>query len=244
MNISWNSHIGKSLHTSYLNAKPFSHMVFDNFLGENFSDMAAEQIYSMYQSDSDFTFFTENSSNEYMKNHQVNKFWWTPDSNKKLKQLEEKASAVRIAFDYFYSIEFLDFLKSLTGIKEIITDLNYEGGGIHNIRYGGKLDMHIDFNHHPQTNNYRVLNVLYYLPSVKDLKGTEGGQLKLEGNGIYQSIIPKRDRLVVFTLSDTSYHGHPDPWISREGDRNSLAFYYYIPESNQNVKYRNSVEWI
>ena len=102
----------------------------------------------------------------------------------------------------------------------------------------------IDFNHHPQTNNYRVLNVLYYLPSVKDLKGTEGGQLKLEGNGIYQSIIPKRDRLVVFTLSDTSYHGHPDPWISREGDRNSLAFYYYIPESNQNVKYRNSVEWI
>ena len=241
MNTIWNTNIGKSLNTFYSKAKPFPYIVLDNFLGEEFSDHVSLEIYKMYQEDSTFTFFTESSDNEYMRNHQVNKFWWTPDTEEKLRSL---SSPVKVAFEYFYSNEFLNFLKSLTGINEIITDPEYAGGGIHNIRYGGKLDMHVDFNHHPQTNNYRAINVLYYLPTVKNLTGTEGGQLELEGGGISQSIIPKRDRMVAFTLSDTSYHGHPNPWISKEGHRNSLAFYYYIPEPNQKVRYRNSVEWV
>ena len=43
-----------------------------------------------------------------------------------------------------------------------------------------------------------------------------------------QKIAPTFNRLVVFSTTDTSYHGHPDPLESPIGTkRHALALYYY-----------------
>ena len=50
---------------------------------------------------------------------------------------------------------FIDFLKTLTGIRGILPDPFLEGAGIHLTASGGKLDIHADFN------AYRELCCIY-----------------------------------------------------------------------------------
>jgi len=73
------------------------------------------------------------------------------------------------------------------------------------------------------------LNVLLYLN--KDWKDEYGGHFQLwnkEMTRCETKVAPLFNRLVVFSTSDYSFHGHPDPLNCPEGmTRKSLAFYYY-----------------
>ena len=58
-----------------------------------------------------------------------------------------------------------------------------------------------------------------------------GGHLELWDSGVKaceQRILPIFNRLVVFSTTDFSYHGHPDPLTCPDHrTRNSIALYYY-----------------
>jgi len=131
---------------------------------------------------------------------------------------------------------FLRFLEELTGIEGLIPDPYYRGGGIHQIEMGGKLDVHIDFNKYTKLNLYRRLNVIIYLN--QEWQEEYGGHLELwrghkEGethvlDECVSRILPLFNRMVVFSTSDHSYHGHPDPvTCPKDRSRKSLATYYY-----------------
>ncbi len=92
------------------------------------------------------------------------------------------------------------------------------GGGLHEIGTDGFLGMHVDYNWHP-TKVYRRLNLLLYL---NDWKEGDGGELVI-GEEIIQPIF---NRCVVFETTETSWHGHPNPWKGKDS-RKSLAVYYY-----------------
>ncbi|MCP4473325.1 MAG: hypothetical protein GY821_01880 [Gammaproteobacteria bacterium] len=92
----------------------------------------------------------------------------------------------------------------------------------------------------------RRLNVLLYLN--KDWQEDYGGHFemwcgKTSDNGDHyltecvDRILPLFNRFVVFSTSETSYHGHPDPLLCPEDrSRKSLALYYYTvdrPEIEQ-----------
>ena len=52
----------------------------------------------------------------------------------------------------------------LTGIDEVLMpDPYFSGGGLHEIKKGGLLKIHADFNKHPLTKLDRRINVLIYL---------------------------------------------------------------------------------
>ena len=108
-------------------------------------------------------------------------------------------------------------------------DPHLEGGGLHQIVPGGHLGVHVDFNRHPRTGLERRLNVLMYLN--RDWKEEYGGALELwraEPRRREQRILPLWGRLVVFSTTDRSYHGHPEPLACPEGmTRKSVALYYY-----------------
>jgi Rps23 Pro-64 3,4-dihydroxylase Tpa1-like proline 4-hydroxylase len=130
----------------------------------------------------------------------------------------------------FNSAAFVDFLQTLTGIEEpLIGDPHYKGGGLHQILPGGYLKIHADFNRHPAFGLDRRVNVLLYLNH--DWRPEWGGQLELWNRSMTfaeQRIEPTFNRMVVFTITDTAFHGHPDPLRCPEGRvRRSLAFYYY-----------------
>ena len=127
------------------------------------------------------------------------------------------------------SAPFLRFLERLTGIDQLIPDPYFTGGGLHQIVPGGKLGIHADFSKHERLPLHRRLNVLVYLN--RDWREEYGGALELwtpDGSTCAERIAPLFNRTVVFTITDWSYHGHPEPLTCPEGTtRKSIALYYF-----------------
>ena len=128
---------------------------------------------------------------------------------------------------------FLAFLEELTGVAGLIADPHLRGGGLHEIRRGGALGVHADFNFYPRLNLYRRLNLLVYLN--ESWSEAWGGELELwdrAGKHCAQRIAPLFNRVVIFDTSNFSYHGHPRPLqCPEERSRKSLALYYYTVEA-------------
>jgi len=133
--------------------------------------------------------------------------------------------------------EFISWLEKLTGIKGLEPDPYLEGGGIHQIPSGGYLKIHTDFNWHRRLKMHRRVNVLLYLN--EDWKDEWGGHLELWSEKDVGSpwgkasarFSPLFNRMIVFSTTDFSYHGHPDKLTCPESvTRNSIALYYYSKE--------------
>ena len=126
---------------------------------------------------------------------------------------------------------FLDFLTKLTGIKNLIPEAT--PGGLSFIAPGGKLDLHSDFNMRKNLGLTRRVNCFIFLND--DWDDNYGGHLEMWSKDRKQCqarVAPLAGRLVVFTTSDYSWHGHPQPLTAPEGRlRRSLAFYFYTTGS-------------
>jgi hypothetical protein len=156
--------------------------------------------------------------------------------------------ATRHLLAEFNSAAFIDFLQELTGIGGLVPDPHFEGGGMHQIMRGGHLDVHVDFNRHPATGLDRRLNVLLYLN--REWEPAWGGELQLWSQNMKrceQRIIPVFNRLVVFSTTERSFHGHPEPLSCPEDrSRRSLALYYYSkgrPEENGAAPAAHNTVW-
>lgn len=194
----------------YLTAKPFPHIVFDDF----FDPALLELVLS-----------------EFPKPDQIR--WQRFDTGQEVK-LASAAEATfgpvtRLLLYHLNSITFLEFLSQITGIDNLIADPSFEGGGLHQIVRGGKLGIHADFNKHRSYQLDRRLNLLLYLN--KGWREDYGGHLELWDRGMThceQRVLPLFNRVMVFGTTDFTYHGHPDPLQCPEGmTRKSLALYYF-----------------
>jgi Rps23 Pro-64 3,4-dihydroxylase Tpa1-like proline 4-hydroxylase len=171
--------------------------------------------------------------------------WMQFDSptEKKLGFFHERSvlsPVVRHFLDAMNSFEMLLFLERLTGIDGLIPDPYFGGGGVHQIEPGGFLKIHADFNVHPKLHLDRRINMLIYLN--KAWRDAWGGHLELwnrDMTACVQRIAPEFNRTVVFSTSDTSFHGHPQPLQSPVGvTRKSVSLYYYTagrPESERSA---------
>jgi hypothetical protein len=132
-------------------------------------------------------------------------------------------------FAYLKSSMFIKFLEKLTGIEDIIPDPHYRGSGIHQTLPGGFLNIHADFNRYERYDLHRRVNVLLYLNP--DWNETWGGHLELWSRDLQNcevKLAPTLGRMVVFSSTDFSYHGHQEPLKAPLGrSRKSLAMYYY-----------------
>ncbi|HEX7807805.1 MAG TPA: 2OG-Fe(II) oxygenase [Thermoanaerobaculia bacterium] len=131
--------------------------------------------------------------------------------------------------DAMNGFEMLLFLEEMTGIEGLIPDPYFGGGGLHQIEPGGFLKIHADFNVHPKLKLDRRANMLVYLN--RGWREEWGGHLELWNDTMTECrkrILPSFNRTVVFSTTDTSYHGHPHPLTSPEGvTRKSVSLYYY-----------------
>jgi hypothetical protein len=110
------------------------------------------------------------------------------------------------------SERFSTWISAITN-QEIFIDPDFHGGGIHQGGQGSFLDMHADFNYHPQNRSwFRTVNILLYLN--KDWKSDYAGQLKLvdgrKENGEPYLIEPIFNRAVIMFTRDYTLHGY-DP---------------------------------
>ena len=201
---------------AYRTADPFPHIVIDGLFDPRaLREVAAEVPSPLTQRD---LFHLE------VKHLQENKFAWRDVARMGPKSLR--------LIHYLSAKPFVEYLSAVTGIPGLVPDPYLWGAGFHQILRGGRLAVHADFNTHPQMGLYRRLNVLVYLN--EDWDTAWGGDLELwtiDMDRCAQKVAPLFNRMVVFSTTDTSYHGHPDPLdCPPDVVRRSLALYYYTQE--------------
>lgn len=200
------------LQTKWERSVPFRHLVYDNFFYPEKAELILKQYPNVTRGAWDGTTYI----------HQKNKF---------ILRHFSPATVLKEVFDELNSAAFIQFLERLTGIEGLTGDEKLFGGGLHQSINGAFLDVHVDFNYHPQTRFHRRLNVLVYMN--KDWEEAYQGHLELwdmEQNKMVERVAPLFNRMVLFETNERSFHGHPVP-LNTPGhiSRKSLAAYYYTP---------------
>ena len=136
----------------------------------------------------------------------------------------------------------LEFLEELSGISNLISDPRLVGGGIHQTHAGGKLSVHIDYSHHPCYQLLRRMNLILYL--TPDWCEEYGGDFELwdpKATACRARVAPLFNRCVIFSTSEVSYHGQPEPLrCPADVQRNSIALYYYTNDTQAISEHKES----
>lgn len=201
--------IGRRYANEYQSNKPYNYICIDNFLPHAVCQALREEALKLSEKAPEHS-----SPQEHLKAA------YNPDT---------MSIYVRSVFGALNSLSFLSFLEEMTGIRGLIPDPYYKGGGIHRTNNGGYLGVHADFNHHKQMNLERRLNVLIYLNP--DWKPEYGGAFEIWTDDMKEQVAvftPVMNRMCCFSTSSTSMHGNPTPVNHPSGSpRISVALYYY-----------------
>ncbi|QDH33876.1 2OG-Fe(II) oxygenase [Porphyrobacter sp. YT40] len=199
---------GRKRADSYREASPFPHIVIDDFVS---GDVLQKVIAEFPQPDAGLTF----ARAQEQKKTQYHPKDCGPFTRQLLNELNSQA--------------FLAFLQEMTGMKGLVADPYFTGGGLHETKNGGHLGVHADFNMHPKMKLQRRINLLIYLNENWD--DSFGGHLELwdtEMKACQTKVSPVFGRAVMFNTDLDSYHGHPDPLACPpDRSRRSIATYYY-----------------
>lgn len=123
----------------------------------------------------------------------------------------------------------LGLLEYLTGVPILLSDPTMRGAGLHAIPAGGRLGIHVDFNRHPDRPLRRAVNTLLYLNKDWD-PDWHGQLTLTDRVGCEVTLEPRWNRWVIFGYGEDTWHGHPEPLACpSERTRRSLALYYYTP---------------
>ncbi len=203
---------------SFLKAKPFSHLFIDDFMNP---DLLAAALAAYPKTTDDIP-------------------WKQFENQQEVKFACSEVSALPMPCQEVLRLlngpELVSFLARVSGIPDLRADPEYIGGGLHQIRRGGLLDVHVDFNKHGD-DNWRRLNALLFVNH--DWQEEYGGHIELWKSKTEPDVkfLPVYNRLVIFETTDTSWHGHPEPLNCPEDrTRKSFATYYYSNNPPKNVQ--------
>ena len=198
-----------SLIESFAQAHPFPHVVLDRFFADDRVSQAAAEV-------------RERSA-------LVDPEFYGQKGKAGVRDFASMGEATRALIDEMNGPAFVRWLEGVTGIADLHPDPSLTGGGVHQIYRGGFLKVHTDFNWHAGMKMHRRVNVLLYLND--GWRDEWGGKLELwerDMSARAVSVAPLLDRLVIFSTTDDSYHGHPDPLACPANvTRASIALYYY-----------------
>jgi Rps23 Pro-64 3,4-dihydroxylase Tpa1-like proline 4-hydroxylase len=223
-----------NLKDKFINAKPFSYVVIDNFLKEEY----AEELYNNYPT----------ITSEWHKYNNPLEKKYAYDN------LSEMSPIYKDFFYYLNSELILNKIREFTDIPNLEYDPYLHGAGIHAMPNKGRLHMHLDYEKHPYSGKERRLNLIYFMN--KEWNKEWGGELEFWddtllttpiNNNINEEIENKKvhiepiyNRAVFFKTNDISWHGIPKV-INCPNDklRKSIAC-YWISDLNSNKNYYRS----
>ena len=198
----------------YKDNRPFPHIAIDTFFDDNIIRNLVADYPGEFDASWNRTFLDAGAYEEQKLG---------------LDRMEDLPPSIQSFINALNSKPFLEFLEQLTGIDGLVPDPYLYGGGLHMIPRGGRLAVHADFNVHEKLRLDRRLNLIVYLNY--DWNPEWGGALELWDKDVKvkeKAYLPNANRVVVFSTTDTAFHGHPDPLTSPKGKyRRSIALYYY-----------------
>ncbi len=201
--------IGNSIAEDYQSKTPYHYTCVDNFLPLEILEKVRAEVLAQGEKEAE-----NSSANEKLKTS------FNPD---------RLPAYTRAVFHALNSRAFIQFLENMSGIKGLIPDPYYMGGGVHRTNTTGYLDIHADFNYHQIMNLERRLNLLIYLnPGWKE---EYGGSFEVWTNDMSEKVAgfaPVMNRMCCFSTGDDTMHGNPEPVNHPDGEpRLSIALYYY-----------------
>jgi len=203
--------------------RPFPHVIIDNFL----KNKIAKKI------EKEFPNFTDKELHEYRNYCEIKK-------STNLWNLFQPTTYQLISI--LNSSEFTNNIKKKLKMKNLYSDPGLNGGGLHIMGKGGKLNPHLDYVIHPKLNIKRKFNLIIFVTS--NWKDKNGGEICFFGKNkknknipgkMVKKIVPKFNRAILF---DTSMHSwHSVSRILTTNIRKSIAAYYLILK-NKNLENR------
>lgn len=199
-----------SLAHTYRTAQPFPHIVLDGL----WDDEVLDRVESEFPSSSG------------------GRDWHNWETEYELKQTSKGISGLepfsKLVFELMNSSAFIDAVKAITGIGDLLPDPTFFGAGLHESGPGGRLDVHTDYLNHPELPLARRVNVLIYLN--RDWPPEWKGDLELwspDTRTCAISIPPLFNRTVIFDTTDKALHGFPAALASPLGRYRRLMSVYY-----------------
>ena len=227
--------IALSLHDSYTKATPYPHISIDNFIPIEDIRLCVKEIKAFDEWGHDPNNIVNQKGKNFYPWREVN---GSIDIDDTKRAFSEKAPVCWKWLSYFNSEDFIKILENLTGIKDLIPDWGFAGGGFHEIHPGGKLSVHSDYNKHPYGLGWRRINLLLYLN--EDWQKEWGGTLQIWKKDMSEMVAeyqPYAGKAIIFNTTDDALHGHPNPLNSPEGkNRYSLALYYFTKDRPEHEK--------
>ena len=213
----------------FASAKPFRHIVIDDFLDPQFCHLLMKEFPA---------FDSDRAVNERGEAGR--------------KAVISEPARLGAAFAQFDQMirgpEFLELMSRITGIPKLLYDPEYVGGGTHENLDGQDLDPHVDFNYHPSRQWHRRLNLIVFLNPEWELGW--GGCLEfladpwtVDGARPAEAVVPVANRAVIFETNEHSWHGFRRIQLPEEKQhisRRSIAIYLYTkerPEEEQAVSH-------
>ena len=202
------------------NAKPFPHIVINNF----FESDIAKKLEKEFPDYNNAVWDNYNNAIEVKK---ICNNW------------KAFPSLTYQVFSYLNSEKFVNkFSNLILNSSDLISDPGLHGGGWHIHSRGGKLNTHLDYSIHPKLKLQRKINLIIYLNS--DWQDDWGGRLGFWENGnskqpgeLCKEIEPRFNRAVIFDTTKNSWHGLPESINCPENEyRKSMALYYLIKPSD------------
>jgi len=204
------------LHQQFTTARPFRHLVIENFFEDEFCKTLLSQ----------FPAFDKRAAMN--ENGEVG-------GKATQEKIHRLGTSYKALDELVRGQGFRDLIGEITGIPDLQYDPHYFGGGTHENRQGQDLDPHVDFNYHPITRQHRRLNLIVYLnPEWQD---EWGGSLQLHKDPYLEpnqdeivTLTPLFNRCVIFETTESSWHGFERiqlPQDKQSLSRKSFALYYY-----------------
>lgn len=208
-----NFHDFQTLNNRFVGTPPFPMIVLDNFLPEDFASTMATECESIPLQH--WTEFTRKGS--FMR---------------ECKRLEHAP----VAFDFvnqMHSALGMEWMTSITGIKDLIPDPYLTGAGYSRSFRGDSLQLHSDFNWNDQIKVHRMLSFIIYLNP--DWQEEWGGALEFTDfnkEKVIQSVPPLFNRAIIWRYHKRGFHGYPNPLTCPENmSRNTFRLFYYYSDA-------------
>jgi hypothetical protein len=210
----------------YRAAQPFPHIVLDGLWDEEVLDRIEAEFPSSDRSD-----------------------WLTWDTENELKQTSKGISGLEpfstLVFELMNSSAFIDAVKAITGIGDLLPDPTFFGAGLHESGPGGRLDVHSDYQKHPELPLARRVNVLVYLN--RDWRPEWKGDLELwdpDTRTCAVSTPPLFNRTIIFNTTERALHGFPAPLACPPGRYRRLMSVYYWSAEAAILDKAASLQWM
>lgn len=204
------------LNNTFVGTPPYPMIVLDNFLPNDFAQEMSEECESIPLQ------------------------YWTEFTRKGSFMREcKRLDIAPVAYEFtnqMHSSLGLDWLKDLTGIKDILPDPYLIGAGYSRSFKGHSLQLHTDFNWNEEIKLHRILSFIIYLNP--EWQEDWGGNLEFTDffkDKTVQSVPPLFNRAIIWRYHKRGFHGYPKPLVCPDNiSRNTFRLFFYYSNSQHN----------